>query len=455
MLVLTQYAELVRDEIIQRQLEGYDTSDIEEKLTKIEVRSQPELQELFDDLENCPKRLDFPYYEPSELEQIKADWPGQLQDIPIALSEDKLFDKLYGGWLGRCVGCVLGKPVETLNKAQIEQWLRLADAYPLANYIPPFDHLPGDAPAWLSEHLSIIEQWTKGRRDHADWRPNTLLGRITYSVRDDELDYTIMRLDVVEDFGVGFTTMDIAEALLYQIPYKRIYSAERVAYRNLINGILPPRTATHLNPGREIMGALTRGDMWGYVAPGMPMLAVDMAYRDACLTHVKNGIYAELWVSAMISTAFVTDDISQIVEAGISVIPKNSRLAEALRDTVAWSNQHSRWEDVWEKIMQKYGHYPWPHTINNAALILLGVLYGKGDFERSITITVMSGLDTDSTGATVGSLLGVISGASALPDKWTIPLNDRVESYVARYCDSRIFDLAQRTLAQTKKVLNM
>lgn len=450
---LEELEQLVRDEIIERKQAGYDTAAVEAEFARMEEKSVPALERLFGDLERCPMQDDYPYQEPSDLDQIKASWPGPSGDAPLTLSEAELYDKIYGGWLGRCAGCMLGKPVEFLKKDQIESWLRFADAYPLTNYFPPLPDLPEDTPDWLVERLSLIENWTKKRRAHEDWKPSTLLGRITCMARDDDIDYTIMRLDVVEDFGLGFTTMDIGESLLYQVPYRRIWSAERATYRNLINGILPPKSATYMNPYREIVGATTRGDMWGYLAPGMPALAAELAHRDARLTHTKNGIYGEMFASAVISTAFVTNDISEIVEAGVSVVPKNSRLAETLTDVISWSSEYSNWEDAWGRIIQKYGHYHRAHTINNIALILLGVIYGEGDFGRSVAITVMSGLDTDSTGATVGSLLGVITGAGALADKWVKPLNDRIESFVVGYNDSRISDLAKRTLTQTKGVL--
>ncbi len=89
------------------------------------------------------------------------------------------------------------------------------------------------------------------------------------------------------------------------------------------------------------------------------------------------------------------------------------------------------------------------HSINNGAIVAMGLLYGEGDFEKSITITVMGGLDTDCNGATVGSILGVSSGAKSLPEKWTAPLNNLTESYVQGFNNSQISDLAKRTFRLT------
>ena len=160
-----------------------------------------------------------------------------------------------------------------------------------------------------------------------------------------------------------------------------------------------------------------------------------------------------MFVSAVISAAFTTNDIDKIIETGLACIPKNSRLTETIQDVVAWCKQYNNWEDAWSKMMEKYGHYHWIHTFNNAAIVIIGLLYGKGDFEKSICISVIGGLDTDCNGATAGSIVGIMLGAKALPEKWIKPLNNRVESAVIGYNNSRISELAKRTLKISKAFL--
>ncbi|MFQ6095217.1 MAG: ADP-ribosylglycohydrolase family protein [Candidatus Bathyarchaeia archaeon] len=442
---IRELRQLVKDEIVQRREEGYDVAEVERRFSESEKKNIAELEGFLKDLETCMLRPDFHYEEPSDLNGIKAGRAKEPERMEIDLSDSELYDKICGGWLGRCAGCLLGKPVEGLRKEQIEEWLRTADAYPLKNYFPPIRRRPEDAPRWLIERLSSIERSTKktGR--------GVLLGQIDGMARDDDIDYTIMGLHILETYGFNFTTMNVAESWLSLLPYLRVYTAERAAYRNLVNGILPPESALYLNPYREWIGAQIRADMWGYVTPGAPEVGAELAWRDARLSHVKNGIYGEMFISAMISTAFAADNIDRIIEAGLSVIPENSRLAEAVRDVVNWSKEYHAWEDAWVKVMEKYGHYHSVHTINNAALVLLGLIYGGGDYEKSITITIMGGLDTDCNGATAGSILGVMLGANALPDKWIGPLHDRVESFVVGYNGSRISELARRTLIVAKK----
>jgi len=436
--------QLVKDEIAQRKEEGYDVAVTEKRFLGTKKKTVSKLNEFWKALENSPRKRGFPYKEPSELEKIKAECPRKPERVEVSLSDDELFDKIHGGWLGRSAGCLLGKPVEGCNKEQIEEWLKIAGAYPLRDYFP-LPELPSDAPDWLKGRF-LAGCLVGG----GSWLA-VFSGHITRMARDDDTDYTIMGLHILERFGPDFTTMNVGQSWLYLFPYWQVFTAERVAYRNLVNGIFPPESATYMNPYREWIGAQIRADMWGYVSPGMPDLGAELAYRDACLSHVKNGIYGELFVSAMISAAFATRDIKKVIDTGLSVIPKKSRLAEAVKDVLAWSEASGDWRDTWSRINDKYGHYHFVHTINNAAIVLMGLLHGGGDFEKSIAISVMGGFDTDCNGATTGSILGIMHGAEALPEKWVKPLNDRIESYVIGYNNSQISDLAKRTVSMARK----
>ncbi len=393
-------------------------------------------EEILDELQALPVSSKFPYREPSEFNAIKKARPGEPEKMPFSLSDDELYDRIYGAWLGRCAGCLLGKPVESFEKEKIKKILEYADAYPLANYFPFIPNLPEDL------------------RYYASADTNQLLGGIEFMVRDDDIDYTVVGLITLEENGIDFSPDDVGHQWLSHLPYKLVYGAETVAYKNLINGIKPPQTACYRNPYRESIGAQIRADIWAYVSPGDPEKAAEFAYRDAALSHVKNGIYGEMFMAAAISAAFATANIEGIIQAALSAIPQNCRLAEAARDVITWSKESRNWEDTWKKIIEKYGHYNLFHTINNAAIVLSALLYGGGDFEKTITIGVMSGVDTDCNGATSGSIIGAALGAKKLPPKWIDPLNDRVKSIVAGEADNRISDLAKRTFKIAKKVLS-
>jgi len=425
---------LVKAELVQRREEGCEVSAIERQLLEPEPHSIQELEHLLRELEALKPKPGFGYDEPSTLDEIRARRPEGPRRLSLSLSDEELLDRIHGGWLARCTGCLLGKPVEGWTRAQIEKYLRLADAYPLRDFFPVISPVPEGFPPALAES-------------------RCLKGRITQMVRDDDTDYTILGLHIMEAHGRDFTTANVGEEWLTHFPYMLVYTAERVAYRNLVNGLTPPATATYRNPYREWIGAQIRADMWGYVLPGMPEAAAELAFKDAALSHVKNGIYGEMFAVAMIAASFATDDPEEAVRIGLSEIPAQSRLAEAIRDTLAWSRRSEAWDEAWDKVMAKYGSYHPVHTINNAAMVVLALLIGERDLGQTITTAVMGGLDTDCNGATAGSALGPMLGAKRLPEKWIGPLNDRVMSYVTGFYDSRISELAQRTLLAAKKAM--
>ncbi len=208
-----------------------------------------------EELINKVESLVSPYEakEPSDIASIKSLRPDGPRSVKKIFSYSELYDRIYGAWLGRCAGCQLGKPVEGMSKEQAKVAAELSTGYPLANYYGAIVNPP-----------KIIS----GR----NWSPSntSLIDRMSYMARDDDTDYTIVGLRLLELYGLEFTTEHVAAYWLSQFPYHQVYTAERIAYRNLVNGLKPPETATYLNPAREWIGAQIRADAFGYVCPGFP-----------------------------------------------------------------------------------------------------------------------------------------------------------------------------------------
>ena len=152
-----------------------------------------------------------------------------------------------------------------------------------------------------------------------------------------------------------------------------------------------------------------------------------------------------MFFAAMLAAAFVESDLHTLIEIALSEIPANCRLREAVLDTVRWCDEDPDWEVTWAKINTKYGHCHGVHTINNAAVVLMGLLHSGGDYEKAIAIAVMGGWDTDCNGATAGSVMGTLLGAKALPAKWIAALHNRISSIVIGFTDMKISELAART----------
>lgn len=420
---------LLLAEVAQLREEGRELGDLPDRIDAAisDGTMETESEGIWREIESLPSLGAGPK-EPSDLGRIRAARPDSDRRYAISLRDADLYDRTYGAWLGRCAGCTLGKPVEGWPRTKIEAYLRAANAWPLRTYFPVLDPFPEGLELWKNYKY-------------------TALGNITRMTRDDDIDYTALGLHIAETYGREFSSEDIGAAWLDDLPFNKVYTAEAVAYRNLVDELDPPQTARYRNPYREWIGAQIRADMWGYMNPGNPELAAEMAYRDASLSHTANGIYGEMWAAACIAAAFVLDDPHDIISAGLAQIPSDSRLAKAVRDTVAWADECARWEDAWDRVNECYGAYHTVHVVNNTCVIVLGLLYGAGDLGKSICVAVMGGWDTDCTGATVGSIVGTMRGASALPRKWVGPLNDQLTSIVYGFEDCRISELARRTVA--------
>jgi ADP-ribosylglycohydrolase len=418
--------DVVPDELAQRRESGYAVAPTlaDSVARAVERSDHDELARLLGELEAAPKRDDWEFEEPDAIEAILGDVPAASEPSPPL--EVALDDRIHGAWLGRCIGCILGKPLEGVPRSRFVPYLERVGAYPLVDYVPADEEAAGA--------LGLTPSW-----------PQTTRGRIEGAARDDDLDYTILGLHILETYGFGFTTDDVAREWLLRLPFMQIYTAERAAYRNLILGIAPPDTATERNPYREWIGAQIRADVFGYVCAGDPERAARLAYRDATLSHVGNGVYGAMWAAALVASAFGARDTRQALDAASSVVPRRSRLADALRQVDALHAAGLDWEQAIEEIERTYASMSFVHTINNAAVVAAALLWGEGDFSRSIALAVQGGWDTDCNGATVGSVCGALVGAAAIPEHWRAPIGDRVQSALFGFGESRISVLAERT----------
>jgi ADP-ribosylglycohydrolase len=257
----------------------------------------------------------------------------------------------------------------------------------------------------------------------------------------------MLALALVEERGRAFTTDDVAERWLKELPGLRVFTAERAVYRNLLDGIDPVDAAVVRNPYREWIGAQIRTDLYGWICPGDPHAAAELAWRDARLSHTRNGVYGALFVASMAAAACVANDVTTVIAAGLSVVPPRSRLARSIGLGLDLARRAVPYEDAIDQLYAAHEGLHWVHVLNNAAVVAFALAANGGDFSRSICAAVAAGWDTDSNGATVGGIVGALAGATALPDRWTRPLKGRIASSLHGF-DGATFDaLAARTLA--------
>lgn len=414
--------------------EGLDLAKYKELFTAAALLPKDETAKklgdvLFDLVHNAPMREDYPYVEPSSLAEIQAlREPYTYTKVPGKDSKSKV----TGAWYGRICGCMLGKTVEGIRTNELIPFLKESGNYPMHRYIYKTD---------ITEEVTQKYTFPFTSRVFADC--------IDGMPMDDDTNYTVLYQELIEKWGKDFTPLDVSKLWLAYQPKDAYCTAERVAFCNFVKGYLPPDSAAYQNPYREWIGAQIRADYFGYINPGNPALAAEMAWRDACVSHVKNGIYGEMFVAAMLAVAAETNDVQDIIRGGLGQIPKTSRLYADVNWILDCYNRGGTKEDCMKRVNAQYDEYSshgWCHTNSNAMIVAMALLYGGGDYGKSVCMSVEVGYDTDCNGATVGSILGLANGIESIPAYWTEFIHDTLYTSIFGLSKIKISDRVEMTL---------
>ena len=434
------YSSNLQTEYEQSMEEGLDIEKYKDVFFSVARLPKGEIKKKFGDVlyeivASADRRSDYPYVEPSELEKIKS--LRKKDDISTEYCDDISENKIHGAWMGRICGCMLGKTVEGIRTNELVPFLKETDNYPMHRYIYRSD-LTKD----------IIEKYTFGftGRCYAD--------EIDGMPVDDDTNYVVLAQIILDQYGRDFTPYDVSRVWLNYQGKDAYCTAERVAFCNFVKGYAPPESAVCKNPYREWIGAQIRGDYFGYINPGNPELAAEMAWRDASISHVKNGIYGEMFVAAMLAVAATTNRVEDIILGGLGEIPHTSRLYEDIMAVLhAYKNGVAQGE-CFAMIHRKYDEYTahgWCHTIPNAMIVAAALLYGQGDFGRSVCMAVETGFDTDCNGATVGSVWGMANGIENISEDWKKPINDTLHTSIFGVGTVKITDCVKQTMKHITK----
>lgn len=378
----------------------------------------------------APMREGYPYREPSDYEEIQQLCRGQR--ICKTAVDEALWEKIRGAWYGRICGCLLGKPIEGFYRSEMLPLLEGTGNYPLHSYIRQAD---------IDPELRKKFDFDVYHRCYAD--------TLDCAPADDDTNYTVMAGEILQRFGPGFTSQDVADYWQEAQPKTAYCTAERVAYCNRLNGFPVPVTAQHKNPYRELIGAQIRGDYYGYVHPGDPKGAAEMAFRDAAVSHTANGIYGAMFVAAMLAWAAVSRNTEEVLLAGLDEIPDTSRLHHRIREVLELYRQEKTYDDVIALILRDYNDedpLDWGHTISNAMIVTAALLYGGGDYGKSICLAVQPGFDTDCNGATVGSIVGMLKGLPAIDSTWLEPVRGYLDTDLLSVGKVSVESLCRRTV---------
>ena len=312
----------------------------------------------------------------------------------VTLSTDELRDKIKGAWAAQTIGVTYGFPVEfKFNSERV-----------------PDDHeLP-----WYDGYL--LETFTD--------KPGVY----------DDIYMDLTFVQVLEDEGMDAPAQEFADA--FANAEYRLWFANQVARYNVLNGLRPPESGHWLNnPAADDIDFQIEADFAGLMTPGMVNSAVEIGDRVGHIMNYGDGWYGGVFIASMYSLAFIENDIEEIVDRAIAVIPAKSDFHRLIVDVIALHEENPNdWKYAWDRINSKWAQTDLgprglmaPFNIDakiNAAWVVLGLLYGDGDFSRTLEIATRAGDDADCNPASAAGILGTIYGYDQIPEFWKQGLAD-------------------------------
>ncbi len=344
--------------------------------------------------------------------------PGQAGPSagPRVISRAELDDRIRGGWAGQMIGVSFGAPTEFDSRGAI---------------------IEGDLPAWAPENVSN-------------------------ALDQDDLYVEMTFAGVMDRLGLDATTEEYGEA--FRTTEYNLWHANAGARRLLESGIKAPWSGhPKYNVHANDIDFQIEADFIGLMSPGLPNAARDYSIRVGQVMNFGDGLYGGLFVTGMYSAAFFDRDVRRVVEAGLALMPPGSGYAAIIRDVLAWHREDpANWRKTWQRIQDKWDTEDScpdgslrPFNIDarlNGAYIALGLLYGDGDFARTLDISTRAGQDSDCNPSSAVGILGVMLGYSGIPDVWKsgIPaLAGRKFSYTSYSFD----DIVASTLTRAEQVV--
>lgn len=300
---------------------------------------------------------------------------------------------------------------------------------------------------------------------------------------NDDLDIQLLWLVALEERGIDIDARTLGEYwVLYVTPHWSEYGTAKI---NMRSGLMPPLSGSFNNDYKDSCGSFIRSEIWACITPGSPDLAARYAFQDAIIDHGDGeGVYAEVFCAVLESAAFVVDDIRSLIDIGLSYIPADCGVARAAGDAVASYRSGKTWMEARDRVLAGYrgstffnlrdhtsdadwekgfgeGKQGWDAP-SNIGMLVIGLLYGDGDFGRSVCTAVNCGEDTDCTGATAGSIFGILHGIDGIPEQWIAPIGPKIKTaclnlgelgYFGNQLPADIYEMTSRTEHIARQVI--
>ncbi|MEX2393783.1 MAG: ADP-ribosylglycohydrolase family protein [Actinomycetota bacterium] len=420
--------------ILDKAEQGHITDGLATELGQV-ADSYDDLRAFAHRLRDLPVNHDWPYVEPVSADEISSECdPDRVMSAWGTVGDAA--ERIRAAFFARVSGCMLGKPFEIfITIDEIETALASTDGWPLTDY-------PTEAA--LRALPTLQGQWRELARE-----------RIAHVAVDDDINYTVLAMQLLERRGAAFTHDDMATLWMYNLPVLATFGPERTillraGFHTLADGGAPyEEWVSELNPGAELCGALIRADAYGYACLGDPEQAARLAQRDASFTHQRTGVYGPMFIAATIAITPFVDRPLDAAREGLRYVPQRSRFAERTRACLEMVDASNDWREAHARIRERFGEYGFCRIYQEIGTVLNTLAFAR-DAGDGICIQVMQGNDTDSFGATAGSILGAFYGA--IDERWTRPFKDRLQTALATFHESSLSAVAERMAALPTRI---
>lgn len=322
----------------------------------------------------------------------------------MKLSQEVYRDKVFGCWAGKCLAGAIGMPFEGV----------------------PFQ------PNLLEENINIQD------------------------VPNDDLELQLVWLVALEKYGLDLNLEHLAKYWLDDI--KHGVDEYSMAIRNLKRGIMPPASGWEDNFFHDGMGGAIRSEIWAAVFPGRPDIAGYFAANDSMVDHWGDGVWSEVFLAKAESYLFNNSDMAKALKCSLAELPQSSRLAKAMSRVFEIYEQGIDADEAKILITREFYHHNFTDCVMNLTFMVFALLWGEGDFVKTILLAINCGRDTDCTAATCGSFLGICYGSAVMPDYLMDKLSDNlvISEHISKIAGLPVTlpDLVERTISLKEKLEN-
>ena len=386
-----------------------------------------------------------------------SDTPSNSQHRE--LSWDAYLDKVQGAWMGKMIGVTFGQPWEF-------QYQNTPIGFDITDW--PL------SPTRMKDYRARAAN----RPDHEDWDPVTseadsqkvviIHGFVENSEKEhpsfgapdnDDIYINLLFLYCLRKYGIDVDPVTVARE--WDAKIRQVWHANDAGLQNIRKGILPPDSGNpRYNLHADDIDFQIESDVFGMIAPGMPQVSDRYGERMGHIMNYGDGVYGGMFISAMYTQAFFAKNVREVVDRGLKAIPEKSQYAQLIRDVIRWHDENPNdWLKTWHLLQAKWGEddhcpdgYKKPFNIDaklNGGYVVMGLLYGDGDWYKTMNYATRGGQDADCNPSNAAGILGTLIGAHAIPADYRDPLHNTYwNKTLAGLPDSYEIDVLSEDTAQ-------